>query len=114
MEQPIAVIGAGIAGLAAAEALRDAGRSVEVFDKARGPGGRMATRRDESDAFDHGAQYFTAREPAFAAQVEAWTQAGVVAEWTGRFGRLAGRFIAEKPARPRYVGTPRMSALTRH
>jgi cation diffusion facilitator CzcD-associated flavoprotein CzcO len=35
----IAVFGAGLAGLACARSLADAGRNVTVFDKARGPGG---------------------------------------------------------------------------
>ncbi len=43
----VAVIGAGIAGATVARALARAGHSVHVFDKARGPGGRLATRRVE-------------------------------------------------------------------
>ena len=41
----IAVLGAGIAGAAAARRLADAGMDVRVFDKGRGVGGRMATRQ---------------------------------------------------------------------
>jgi predicted NAD/FAD-dependent oxidoreductase len=59
-----AIIGAGMAGLACADALKEAGHNVALFDKGRGPGGRMSTRRMETPlgevAFDHGAQYFTA------------------------------------------------------
>ena len=58
-----AIIGAGMAGIACADALQAAGHAVAVFDKGRGPGGRMSTRRMETPlgtvAFDHGAQYFT-------------------------------------------------------
>jgi len=81
----ILIIGGGMAGLSAATALARAGRSVIVLDKGRGPGGRMAARRVEiggaSASFDHGAQYFTARDPAFRAAVEAWVAAGVAARW---------------------------------
>ena len=42
------------------------GWAVTVFDKGRGPGGRLATRRADDLRFDHGAQYFTARDPRFA------------------------------------------------
>ena len=53
----IAIIGAGMAGLTAARLLNEAGHEVEVFEKSRGVGGRMATRRSEGGAiFDHGAQ----------------------------------------------------------
>ena len=62
------VIGAGMAGIACARALAEAGHAVRVLDKGRGPGGRMATRRVTTRAgevrFDHGAQYLTARDPA--------------------------------------------------
>ncbi len=51
----IAIIGAGLAGLTAAAALTAAGRTVCVLDKSRGTGGRLATRRTDAGAFDHGA-----------------------------------------------------------
>lgn len=95
----IAIIGAGIAGAAAARRLSGAGRRVVVIDKGRGPGGRMATRRGpDSLRFDHGAQYFTARDPRFAALVEDWTARGIAASWGG-----AGR----------HVGVPAMTAPVR-
>ena len=84
-----AVIGAGMAGLTCATALQAAGHPVVVFDKARGPGGRMSTRRlglgqalgDGEVAFDHGAPAFAALGADFQAQVEAWRLQGVVAPW---------------------------------
>lgn len=51
----VAIIGAGLAGLTAAAELVAAGREVTVFDKSRGTGGRLATRRGEPGPFDHGA-----------------------------------------------------------
>jgi predicted NAD/FAD-dependent oxidoreductase len=51
----IAVIGAGLAGLTCARALHDAELDVVVLEKARGTGGRTATRRAGAMAFDHGA-----------------------------------------------------------
>lgn len=75
------VIGAGIAGLACARRLRDAGWSVTVFDKGRRVGGRMASRDTEAGVFDHGAQFFTVREPAFAAVVHAAEADGAVKPW---------------------------------
>ncbi|MEO1360052.1 MAG: FAD-dependent oxidoreductase [Pseudomonadota bacterium] len=49
----IAIIGAGLAGLTLARKLQ-AHHSVTVLEKARGPGGRMSTRRAAPYAFDHG------------------------------------------------------------
>ncbi len=62
----IAVIGAGIAGLACARTLAQAGHRVAVFEKSWRPGGRMATRASPFGGFDHGAQYFTVRDARFA------------------------------------------------
>jgi renalase len=61
----IAVIGAGIAGIACARTLANAGHSVQVFDKSAGFGGRMSTRRTPFGSFDHGAQFFTVRDERF-------------------------------------------------
>ncbi len=81
----IAVIGAGMAGLACAEALTAQGHRPILFDKGRGPAGRMATRRLKTPAgevvFDMGAQYFTVRNPDFAEAVSRWLELGLVAPW---------------------------------
>jgi len=74
-----AMVGAGLAGLTAAGALAEAGEDVVLFEKARGPGGRTSTRRTDIGAFDHGAQYFTARDPRFVDRVSHWIEAGNVA-----------------------------------
>ncbi len=81
----VAVVGAGLAGLACAAALQAAGCAVVVFDKGRAPGGRMSTRRVATAlgeaTFDHGAQYFTARDTGFRTVVEGWAAAGLAAPW---------------------------------
>ena len=81
--QPIVIIGGGMAGLMAARVLMDAGEEVVVLDKGRSGGGRLATRRIGDATLDHGAQYFTVRTPAFAAEVAKWEEAGWVKPWFG-------------------------------
>ncbi len=105
----VAVIGAGLAGLTAAHELVAQGISVRVFDKSRGVGGRMATRRRFPNDFDHGAQYFTARDPGFRAQVAKWEDEGVVQSWEGTIVSL-GATSDRKATTTRYVGAPRMTA----
>ena len=110
----IAIIGAGMAGISCAQLLMQAGIEVHCFDKARGPSGRMASRRHDLGACDHGAQYFTAKDRGFRRQVEAWCALGAVAPWPGRVGHWQdGAIHADREATTRYVGTPRMSACLR-
>ncbi len=98
---PIAILGAGLAGLSCARGLAAGGRTPDLFDKGRAAGGRLASRRvDLSEngtalRFDHGAQYLTARGPGFAAAL-----------------RAAG--ARPWPDPDRLVGVPAMSALPRH
>ena len=77
----VLIIGAGISGLLSARELQAAGRSVCVLDKGRGLGGRMATRLMAGGRFDHGAQFFTTREPEFQKIVQQGLAAGVIREW---------------------------------
>jgi photolyase PhrII len=111
----IAVIGAGVAGLAAARTLHDQGHRVRVFEKSRGLGGRAATRRHGEAGFDHGAQYFTARNPGFVRVVEAWCEAGIVAPWPARMATVVDGRLQDSPDdQARYVGVPGMNALGKY
>jgi predicted NAD/FAD-dependent oxidoreductase len=107
----VAVIGAGLAGLACARALQSDGLRVRVFEKSRGPSGRMSTRRGDDWQCDHGAQYFTARDPDFRAEVERWCAEGVAARWAGRIRAIdAAGVRTPDPSLERFVGVPRMTA----
>ncbi|MEM7745652.1 MAG: FAD-dependent oxidoreductase [Pseudomonadota bacterium] len=99
----IAIIGAGMAGLACASRLAAAGLSPRVFDKGRGIGGRLATRRaGEGRQFDHGAQYLSARSDEFRAVLDKICGAG------------AGAFWEDGSREHHVVGVPGMSALAKH
>ena len=108
----VVVVGAGIAGAVAARRLHDAGIGVLVLDKARGVGGRMATRRRDDAVLDHGAQFFTSPDPLVAAMVADWQRAGVVVPWfEGRLLAAGGR---AGDGHPRWRGEPGMTAVAKH
>ena len=99
--RPVAVIGAGLAGLTLASGLQAAGYTVHLFDKSRGAGGRCATRRSPAGAFDHGAPVVQAHTAAFTKAVDDWAGKGWLAP------------VSEALGGPGWVGLPTMNAWLR-
>lgn len=128
----IAIVGAGLAGSMCARTLQAAGAEVMIYDKSRGAGGRCSTRRalinGREITFDHGAQYFTVRDPRLAPLLGSWIDSGTVAPWQAIIGTLDRGVIGpegrgrrgsadsgdRRPVTPtRYVGVPGMSAIVK-
>ncbi len=110
----VAVIGGGLAGLTAAWILSHQRTTVTVFEKSRGLGGRMATRREAGLAFDHGAQYFTIRDERFRRWLDTWMNVDVVQPWHARLGCCeSGNYRPHADREIRYVAVPGMSGLAR-
>ena len=113
----VAVIGAGLSGLVIAQRLKDVAE-VTLYEKSRGSGGRIATRRAGDFEFDHGAQFFTARTRAFREFLRPLIAEGVVADWRAEFAELDRNGVrAQRPwsARyPHFVGTPSMNRVGKH
>lgn len=114
----VAIVGGGVAGASCGRALMDAGHAVTVFDKGRGPGGRLSTRREGERHFDHGAPCFTVSDERFAIWARSWWQERVVAEWKPRLvtlGTPPSREVLDvhAPGAPlvRLVAAPGMSTL---
>ena len=120
----VAIVGAGLSGVIAARTLSDHGIEVQIFEKSRGVGGRMATRRidDQHSNFDHGAQYFTVRDDRFHRYVESWKRQGLVAQWPdpalGSDQKIVvlkeGSIVSESSPGMRYVGVPAMNRICKH
>jgi predicted NAD/FAD-dependent oxidoreductase len=111
------VVGAGIAGIACARTLAQAGHQVTVFEKSRGAGGRMSTRDTEFGSFDHGTQYFTVRDARFEKALA--STPGLIRPWSASTVRILdslGRVVASAlpPKEAHWVATPGMNALVRH
>lgn len=115
MHTPLLIVGAGLAGLAAAREFNACGRPALVVEKSRGLGGRAATRRGDHGPVDHGAQFFTARSPEFRKQVSEWLDRGVCFEWTRGFHQWRADWLRplEADGHPRFACEAGMSSLAR-
>ena len=101
------VIGAGISGATAARMLGEYGGKVLVLEKARGSGGRLASKRIRTEAgdelaFDLGCESFGAQTGTFRSALQEWESVGLV-----------HRLQREGNGQPLWVGASRNSALTR-
>jgi hypothetical protein len=103
-----------MAGVTCARTLVQAGHRVTVFEKSRGLGGRMSTRNSAFGTFDHGVQYFTARDPRFLKALE--TTPNLCKRWSANtvqvldeLGHVAAPGLANHDAH--WVGVPGMKAL---
>ncbi|WP_371398037.1 NAD(P)/FAD-dependent oxidoreductase [Fretibacter rubidus] len=105
----IAIIGAGLAGVSAARKL-DNFAEVTVFEKSRGVSGRMSTRRADAFEFDHGAQYFTAKDTRFQDAIEQGVAAGHLAPWASNGVYLREGRLEPDTGANRFVSKPRMNS----
>ncbi len=112
----IAMIGTGVAGLMCSRILHDQGLRVKCVEKSYRVGGRTSTRTaDAAMQFDHGAQYFTIRDPVLKPYLESWCADGHVAQWEGHVISIEepGSY-REVAMTKRFVGTPSMESLAQH
>ncbi len=113
----IAIVGAGMAGIACARTLVQAGHHVTLFEKSASVGGRMASRQTPFGSFDFGAQYFTARDARFIRALQ--TALSVCKPWSANTVRVLdaqGRVTeSDLPAQEaHWVPAPTMDALPKH
>ncbi|MFT5720615.1 MAG: renalase [Motiliproteus sp.] len=117
MSVSVAIVGAGMAGVSAAQMLTSKGIAVEVFDKSRGSGGRMASKRigdSEMLPVDIGTQSFKACSDGFKKALQLWQQQGWAKPWNPvTYRHRQGALLRYHKAEQGWLGYPRMSALTR-
>jgi len=78
----VAVVGAGLAGLVCAQALRQQGYSVVVVEKSRGLGGRLATRRLPQAFADHGVRCLEVQGSLSQQLIQTLRAQGILQLWT--------------------------------
>jgi len=114
MQKKIAIIGTGLAGLVCADRLSP-DFEISLFDKSRGMSGRLSTRRAQSGetvfAFDHGAQYFSARSVAFKNWLEPLEAKGHVRRWQPRIVTISATGSAARPTSEKFVFSPSMNSV---
>lgn len=109
----VLIIGAGLSGVLAARALEAKGLSVTVLDKGKSVGGRLATRRVGPGRADHGAQFFTVRDPEFQKLVDEWEAEGVVFVWSQGFSD--GSLMTEiQDGHPRYAAKQGLNSVVKY
>ena len=112
----IAVIGAGMSGVILAKKLSTS-NEVTVFDKSRGIGGRISTRRAEDLHFDHGAQFFTAKSDEFKEFCQKAKEDDIIEEWKCRFAEIIDGDINMQSSigsDPYFVAKPQMNSLCKY
>lgn len=114
----VAIIGSGISGSFMANKLQDIA-DVTIFEKARGIGGRMTTRRSDDFHFDHGAQFFVAKNQEFKDLCQNLYKKNIIATWDARFAEIEKNDIVKKwqfdnIKQPHYVALPTMNGLCKY
>ena len=117
MTKKIAVIGAGLAGITFASKVK--GKfNVEVFEKSRGVGGRMSTRRENQFTFDHGAQFFKIKTNDFWDFFSELLEKKIIQPWNFKLAYFDGRHLKKikviKNTDNFFVGVPNMDSTLKH
>ena len=77
------IIGSGISGATIAKALSKK-FSLDVYDKARGAGGRSSNKKlNKNESFDHGVQYISPKSIQFKSFIKSLISKKILKKWTG-------------------------------
>jgi hypothetical protein len=108
----VLILGAGLSGLMAARTLMQSDHSVILLDKGRSVGGRLATRRMGDGLADHGAQFFTVRDPEFGSFVDQWVKYDIAYVWSMGWSD-GSNADTPRDGHPRYAIRGGLNALAR-
>jgi len=113
----VAIIGAGLSGITAALYLNNL-FDISIFEKSRGVGGRITTRYADPFYFDHGAQFFIAKDEKFKDFIKPMIEQKIIQRWDAKFVEIFKSQISQKwqwnDKKPHYVGSPGMNAISKY
>jgi renalase len=109
----VAIVGAGLAGLVCAQALRQQGYEVVVVEKSRGLGGRLATRRLPEGFADHGVRYLEAQGDLSRQLIQVLLAQNVIQPWTAEVENWSAEAVAPDSTPPRYVSAIGITAVAK-
>ena len=117
MAKKIAVIGAGLSGISIACLLKKKFQ-VRVFEKSRGVGGRMSTRKNYPYVFDHGAQYFKIKTQEFLLFTTELFKMKVIEPWSFRYAIFHKQKLEKlkiiRTTDNFFVGAPNMDSIVKY
>ena len=78
------IIGSGISGATIANILSEK-YSVDIYDKARGVGGRSSNKKfNKTESFDHGVQYISPKSAQFKKFINSLITKKILKKWSGK------------------------------
>ena len=113
----IAIVGAGIAGITCARELQAAGyQGITIFEKSRGVGGRLTTRRMHQTCVDRGTCYISPKGEEFRKLFDRLIADNIVETWTDTTYTLTanGNMLADPAIYPRYVAPGGMNQIAKY
>ncbi len=113
----IAIVGAGMTGIVCAKELQAPGyKGIAIFEKSRGVGGRLTTRRMFDTCVDRGTCYISPKGDRFRALFDRLIANNIVESWTDITHTLTGdgNMIADRDIYPRYVAPGGMNQIAKY
>ena len=117
MRKNIAIIGSGLSGITIALELKEK-FNIEIFEKSRGVGGRMSTRKELPFVFDHGAQFFKIKTTDFTNFVSELLLEKVILPWKFKLAHFEGIKLTKikiiDNEEKFFVGVPNMDSIIKY
>tara|TARA_A100001011_G_C14285741_1_gene833611 strand:+ start:1396 stop:2379 length:984 start_codon:yes stop_codon:yes gene_type:complete len=112
----IAVIGAGLTGITISSLLKKKVKLC-IFEKSRGVGGRIATRRAEPYQFNHGAQYFKIENKEFKDFLNPLIRNNIIKPWKANHIEIENKLVIKRIKinnNKYFAGFPAMNSIVKY